>query len=247
MNLSDRWFIRPKPKPDARLRLFCFPHAGGGSVTFYPWQADISSEIELCPVALPGRETRLHEASCRQLCKLAEALADQIPPLLDRDFAFFGHSIGSWVSFELARTLRNREMPAPSALFVSGNYAPHLHVPPIRYDASDSDFIDELQRLFNGFPRELLDDPDYLELFLPAVRADIEMLMTYRFREGPPLDCNITAFGGMDDPWVGKEGIQAWATHTSKTFGLHMVPGDHFYINEARRRIIAVIGHSLSA
>jgi len=103
-----------------------------------------------------------------------------------------------------------------------------------------------MQALFSAVPEELLNDPDYLQLFLPAVRADVEMLMTYNFKDEPPLDCPITSFGGDADPWVGRDGIEAWQVHTSGNFRSHILPGDHFYINTARRRIMEVITRQLA-
>src|ERR1039458_7197841 len=104
----DPWISCRRPGPEARLRLFCFPYAGAGALIFRTWSDGLPADVEVCPVQLPGRGTRLMERPFTQLSLLIEALAQALVPFLDKPFAFFGHSLGALVSFELARRIRRQ-------------------------------------------------------------------------------------------------------------------------------------------
>ncbi len=84
----NSWIFASRPNPQARLRLFCFPHAGGGASFFRPWIGMLPPDIEVCPVQLPGRENRLKERPFNQFSPLISELAQALRPYLDRPFAF---------------------------------------------------------------------------------------------------------------------------------------------------------------
>src|SRR4051812_38568638 len=105
MALPDPWLPFTRPNPAARLRLFCFPFAGGGASAFRLWSQGLPLTVDVCPVQPPGRETRFREPAYTRLPPLVTALADALRPHFDRPFAFFGHSMGAIVAFELAREL----------------------------------------------------------------------------------------------------------------------------------------------
>ena len=126
----SKWITCPHPNPGARLRLFCLPFAGGGASAYRLWAADLPAWVEVCPIQLPGREDRYGEPAFTSLIGLSRAMSREVTPFLDRPFAFFGHSMGALVGFELARALRHSKAPAPLAMFLAAYPAPHL--PPAR-------------------------------------------------------------------------------------------------------------------
>lgn len=188
---------------------------------------------------LPGRGMRWNEPSYKRLVPLAQAIGEAIVPHLDRPFAFFGHSMGATVSFELTRYLRRWHKIEPVHLFVSGRPGPQIPEP-ITYNLPDSEFIQELI-LLNGTPKEVLGQPEVLKLTLPVVRADFEALQTYQYTEGPPLDCPITAFGGEEDKEVGRGYLEAWRELTSSRFKLYMLPGDYFFLHSHEERLLSIL------
>ena len=228
------WFTSPRPNPRALLRLFCFPYAGGGAAIYRVWPHSLPSEVEVCVTHLPGRGTRLREQPFTSLDALVEAAAEAIAPLLDKPFAFFGHSMGAMISFELARRLREQDRPQPAYLFISGRRAPHLpNHDPITYNLPEVELVRELRRL-NGTPREVLEHPELMELMIPLLRADFSVVETYVYRPGVPLDCPLTVFGGLEDSDVSREQLEAWREHITGKFALRMLPGDHFFLNDAQ-------------
>jgi medium-chain acyl-[acyl-carrier-protein] hydrolase len=242
---SDSWITRRKPSPQARLRLFCFPYAGGGVSIFRAWSDGLPADVEVCPVQLPGRGTRLMEPPFTRLSPLIEALTQALFPLLDKPFAFFGHSLGALVSFELARQLRRQYAVQPVRLFISADRAPQIpnRDPPI-HSLSEGEFLVELRRL-NGTPREVLEDEELRQIMLPLLRADFAVYETYGYRTEPPLNCPISAFGGLQDHRVNRGDLEAWRDQTSVSFSLRMFPGDHFFLNTTLPVLLRVLSQEL--
>lgn len=245
---DDGWIWRFGGAPDepARLRLFCFPFAGGAAQAFRDWPRALPGWVDTCAVQLPGRWTRRHEPPFRQMEALADAAAAALRPRLELPFALLGHSMGAVLAYEVARRLTGAGRP-PAGLLVSGCQAPHLPHPWSRlHRLPDDELVAEMSRSRGAIPAEVMAEPEMLALFLPVLRADVEALETYRHRQGPPLSCPVTAYGGRDDPTVTRDQLEAWREVTDGRFGLRIFPGQHFYINTARELFLAALLQQLS-
>ena len=238
------WFICSKPKPEALVRLFCFPYAGGNTTIYHKWPQELPTWVEVQAVQLPGHGSRLHEAPATNMHTLVEMLAQAILPYLDRPFAFFGHSMGAVIAFELARALRRRQQPEPFHLFVSGRRAPQLPADQVTYNLPEREFVEELRRL-NGTPSDVLEHEELMKLMMPILRADFELIQTHPYTPEPPLAYPISAFGGWEDHSVGREWLEAWREQTSDKFTVRMLLGDHFFLHTARPYILREIAKEL--
>jgi medium-chain acyl-[acyl-carrier-protein] hydrolase len=228
---NDLWIKRARQDPQTCFRLFCFPYAGGGASIFRTWPQRLPSDIEVCAIQLPGREDRFAEPPFDSLLSLIDVLADVLYPYMDFPFAFFGHSLGALISFELTRRLRRQKTPCPMQLFVSGHRAPQIPDPdPPIHQLPDAEFIEELGR-FNGTPKAVLENPELMEVFMPLLRSDIGLDETYVYDHEAPLDCPISAFGGLKDEEVSREELAGWHDQTRSEFHIQMFPGDHFFLN----------------
>jgi surfactin synthase thioesterase subunit/glycosyltransferase involved in cell wall biosynthesis len=239
------WFPAIDATGAAMLRLFCFPFAGAGTSAFRGWTGSLPVSIGVSPVRLPGRESRLAEVPFRHMEPLVRALAEAILPFVDRPFAFYGHSMGAAVAFELTRLLRKESRPIPAALFVSGARAPSFrlgHVPPA--DPPEEEFLRDLD-LLEGIPPEVRRNPDLLRVVMPALLADTALYRGYVYRAEPPLDCPIFAYGGAEDPNVRREHLDAWRNETTEGFSLRLFPGGHFFIDSARSEFLAALSEDL--
>lgn len=243
----DSWITCRKPSPQARLRLFCFPYAGGGVSIFRAWPEGLPAHVEVCPVQFPGRGTRLAEPPFTRLPSLVQALAEALCPFLDKPFAFFGHSLGALVSFELARQLRRSYAATPVRLFISADRAPQIprRDPPI-HSLPEREFLVELRRL-KGTPREVFEDEELMQVMIPVLRADFAAYETYGYTTEPPLDCPISAFGGLQDQRVRRGDLEAWRDQTSVFFSLRMFPGDHFFLNTTQAPLLGALSQELRA
>jgi surfactin synthase thioesterase subunit len=238
------WLHRQAPSSRARARLFCFSHAGGGSVMFRAWRERLSPEVDVCAVVLPGRERRRHEAPLRRMHEAVEPICEAIASAADLPFAFFGHSMGAALAYETAKRCRGGSVE-PQWLFVSGRRAPHL---PARrqpfYTLPDAEFLRVITAL-NGTPAEVLRDPDLLRVFMPCLRADFELIETYQAQPAVSLACPVSSFAGDADPEVNAVELAAWSRVTSGEFRSRMFKGDHFYLLGAHLELLARVKEDL--
>jgi medium-chain acyl-[acyl-carrier-protein] hydrolase len=241
--IESPWIDYARPNDGAAMRLFCLPHAGGGAGGYREWVAGLAPEIEVLPVQLPGRETRFFERPFTTMASLQEGLLEGLRPYLDKPFAFFGHSLGALIAFELIRNLRQEGL-APIHLFVSGYGAPHLpgKLPPMHHLA-DSQFVASLKDL-NTMPLAILENEELLTLLLPLLRADFAIYEQYQFQTGEPLACPITILGGKADTLVSPEMLSPWREHTTLPGKIHLFDGDHFYLHEEPTAVWQIIQQS---
>jgi medium-chain acyl-[acyl-carrier-protein] hydrolase len=196
---------------------------------------------------LPGRESRLREAPFIRMSDAVERVAEALERHLDLPFALFGHSMGAILCFELARLLRSRYGVGPIHLFVSARRAPQFSDPrPPLHRLPDARFIAEIDRRYNGLPREVLANTELMELLLPMLRADVQMIETYAYEPGFPLDCPITAFGGVEDSGLRIEDLEGWHAHTNSRFETKLFPGDHFFVQSVPKEVLGTISRSLN-
>jgi medium-chain acyl-[acyl-carrier-protein] hydrolase len=241
---QNPWATCLKARVSPRLRLFCFPYVGGGTAIFRGWGDVLPPDIEVWAAQLPGRERRFAEPPIPSIVQLAERAVAGLRPLLDVPYAFFGHSMGALLSFEMARRLRQRP---PVKLVVSAHSAPPLarEREQFRHRLSDAEFIEELKRL-DGTPAEVLENPELVELVMPMLRADFEAVETYAYAPEPPLACPTVAYGGREDVNVPAEHMEAWRELTTGPFRLHMFAGGHFYLNTHRNELLAELQRDLA-
>jgi len=231
-----RWFRRYAIGSGARRRLICFHHAGGGPSLFREWHQHVTPYNEVWAVAIPGRETRVAERPLYRLDTLAMALVDAMP--LDLPFAFFGHSLGGVMAFEVARQLHERKLALPQRLFVSACPAPQLcRREKSRATLSDTELLRVLES-FSATPKEILGHPEYLQMVLSVLRADFNLIDSYVAPEGSAFRLPITAYVGTSDIHVTPTRILAWERWALPGFSCRSFEGDHFYLNQQRTVLI---------
>jgi surfactin synthase thioesterase subunit len=228
----------------ARFRVFCLPYAGGGVSVYRSWGKKLAGDIDICPVQLPGRESRHSDPPFRDMGSLADAAYDALHPYLDVPFAFFGHSFGALIALELTR--RARHHAQLKRLFVSGRRAPHLREPrpPIAH-LPNTEFAAAVQARYGGIPQAVLEAQDLMDLLVPRLRADFEILESYESRPDDPVSCGISVFGGRHDV-LSDEELQAWRLHTTATMSVRMLSGGHLYLESHRAELLRAIADDLA-
>ncbi|MEU9316897.1 alpha/beta fold hydrolase [Streptomyces sp. NPDC048295] len=238
-------FRRFLPRPRARTRLYCFPHAGGAASTFHSWAHLFPETVELVAVQYPGRQDRYRDPMPDSIPELAEEIVRGIEMPLDRPTAFFGHSMGAMVAFEAARRLQPR-FPSPLAgLFVSACKAPAERTP--RGLSFDEDEIRAYLRALGGEGARKLDENEELwQLALPVISGDLRAVEKYGYTAGAPLTCPLIVMGGNRDPSVAPADLELWKDYAIRGAEVHMVDGGHFYFDESLPQVIGILAALLA-
>jgi medium-chain acyl-[acyl-carrier-protein] hydrolase len=243
---KSQWLPPRRANVNASIRLFCFPYAGGNESAYRHWQQRLPESIEVLPVLLPGRSTRMKEPPYSELLPLVHAASEALAAETQKPFAFFGHSMGGLIAFELARELHKRHGVQPVHLFISAKCSPRQRSEdPAVGQMADEELIQVLKR-YEGTPQELLNNPELMQLFLPIIRADMALCDSYVYEPGPPLKCPITIFGGLKDHMCPRRCLESWQAHTEGTFRLRMLPGGHFFINNWTDSVFEIIEKELN-
>ncbi len=236
----------PRKNKNPRLRLFCFPYSGANASLYYPWADVLPEAIEVCSLQYPGHGNRVAEPLTNRLSELVEQTISVLKPEINFPYAFFGHSLGALLVFELTRQLQSSGERLPDILIVSGHGAPQLpDRNPTLHILSDGDFMDKIVSL-GGMDAGVVENRELMDLILPALKTDFEVCETYKFKPGLKLNCPISAYGGLEDPYVTRDELAAWEQQTCRQFLVRMFPGNHFYLNSSRHLLLQTIARELS-
>lgn len=242
---TSSWFARLRPAGDATTRLFCLPHAGGGGATFRSWADVLPSEIDLCAVRLPGRESRLREPLMRTMDDVVTGVTAAMAELTDLPYALLGYCSGALTAFEVARVMQRLGQP-PMALFVCACPAPATVDRDTAVHQMPRPELAEHLRSLGIIPPTIIDDDGLFALFEPSLRADYEVFETQPHRPGAPLDVPVYVFGADRDPSTSEPTLLAWRTETNSDFGFRLFRGDHGFFDQQRQVIIRHITAELA-
>ena len=228
------------------LRLFCFPFAGASTSVFRPWMNWLPKGIELAAVQLPGRESRVRERCISDMDELAEQLVSALAPALKRPFAFFGHSMGALIAYEVLRRLEQRGHAPAELFFACGSPAPHTRLAPARRRVlSKEEIVADLHQL-GCVPAELLKNREILNLLLPMLQADFELYANYGWRNNGSLSCPIVSIRGEQDTYITAESQLGWKKHTNRQFTFHSMHGKHLFLLESPQAVVDLVNVYLS-
>lgn len=245
MNSQSNWLSCLQSFEHPLLRLFCFPYAGGTTQIFQHWAKGLHKQVEIYSLQLPGRGIRYKEPLCKSMSVLIENLLPEFLPLLDKPYALFGHSMGALVSFALLREVRRHKRPLPKHFFVSARQAPHLPNKESLHHLPNEEFVKKLQMRYNGIPQVILQEPDLLALFLNNLKSDFEIFEKWQYIPEEPFSIPISVFGGTSDREIQYSDLEAWKEHTTSKFAVHMINGDHFFIQSQQATLLSLLSQKI--
>lgn len=237
--VKSNWLLH-RLNPGSRMRLFCLPYAGGGASVYRSWPGSFPAGTEVCCIQLPGRENRLADPLFSSMDPLVEAMAEALVNAFDRPFALLGHSMGGLIAYELARHLQERYKVTPNHLFISACRAPERPDPIHWHVLNDEDLMAELREA-PGFPVEILEHAELMQVLLPIIRADSAVTETYVYRPAEPLHFPFTAFASEKDELISMADVEPWRKHTRAAFDLKLIDGHHLFIQQQAPQMIRVI------
>ena len=239
------WLSDYSPKADARLRLFCFHPAGSEAIIYRQWSPRLPADIEVCPVQLPGRGERLIEQPFHQFPDLIEGLSEALLPMLDKSYAFYGHSMGVSISFELAHYLQQKYTLKPACLLFGGLHPPHIAAQ-TQLMTFQEDFMESRLVGLSKLRQAAIKDNEFFKERKKIFKADIQLYQSYRHTEREPFDCPITAFGGLEDLFTTEQQLTQWRQYTTAEFKLVMLPGKHLFLKDSQDLLLQEISQQLS-
>jgi surfactin synthase thioesterase subunit len=228
------------------IKLFCLPFAGGNRYSYREFTAKAPSFLKVIPLEYPGRGNRVHEELVTRVEVLVEDLYAQVKNVLDqKEYAFYGHSMGGLLSYLLTRKITGQGHRPPLQLFITGTEGPSAPVKEEKkkHALDKQAFFAELKK-FAGIPEEILQDEDLLDFFEPILRADMEATETYVYTRQAPLEIPITVITGSEEDMEPEE-IRLWQHETSCQVDFRRMPGNHFFILDHSARLLEIITQKL--
>ncbi|GAA0422368.1 MAG: thioesterase II family protein [Bacillota bacterium] len=225
-----------------KIKLFCIPYAGGSATVYSKWKRLVSANIEIVEVELTGRGRRINEALIDNMDDMIEDIYTSIKDQLQEPYAIFGHSMGGLITYELCQRLKKESHQDPVHIFISGRKAPHIKNP--FYDYHDLPFDEFVKKIVNygGMEREIFENKELAEIFVPILRADFKLIETYEYSQSNHrLDYDFSIFHGNNDHTVQWNDIIQWDEIISGNSKYHRIPGGHFFINENTRQVTDIV------
>jgi surfactin synthase thioesterase subunit len=239
----SKYFWLPEPRPAARLRLYCFAHAGAGASTFGRWGSAAPRDIEIAAIQLPGREERMDEKPFRKLTEAARRVGEAIAEAGVRPVALFGHSAGGKLAAHVALGLQATAY-RPRHLFVSAGPVSVAREEWL-HQLDDTQFARAVAKEFGALPAEITTDPELWTLFEPPLRADLEALETDDIT-AMGLDIPVTVISGARDDVVESDELAGWKTCADRIV-YTTVDADHFSYRTSPGAYFDVITRQLFA
>ncbi|MDH0749399.1 alpha/beta fold hydrolase [Pseudomonas sp. GD03842] len=241
----SKWLMVVNSGRPIRTRLICFPHAGADPEQFRDWSDGLADHIELVTLRLPGHGSRLKEAPYDQWAPLLHDTFLALQPYLTEPHAFYGHSFGGRVAYEMARLAQAHYPGMTRRLFISGCRSPDSRQPlPYLHTLPKDDFIRALIAL-GVAPESMLHDKKLMRLFEPVMRSDLKLSELWSHCPDEGLDIPLTALYGSDDPIDTAPSMMNWREFTRREFELIEVRGNHHFLTSQRNRLLHIINTHL--
>ncbi|OAT81016.1 hypothetical protein A6P54_13565 [Bacillus sp. MKU004] len=232
------------------MKIFFLPYAGGSASVFYQWKKFIEAKglpIECIPIELAGRGRKFKEDLYQNFEDALKKLTVEIRNHIENDdgkpFSIFGHSLGGFLAFKIAKELETAGSTGPEWLFLSGVNPPHLLNTNAESSLSDTEFLEHVKKL-GGTSPSFFKSKELVELYTPILKSDFHLLETYSLEMGEVrTNSNIMAFSGEQDNLSNN--AELWKKYTRGKFTLTNFPGDHFFLNSSYKEMLQAMSKEI--
>ena len=213
------------------IQLICLPFSGGSGFAFQPLIDHFPKSWEILTLTYPGRGHRIVEPLTHTMEHLLEDSWQQIRKRLRPPYVLFGHSLGSTLAFLLAHKIKEERKTEPSHLILSGTDCPSVHNKKhFRYLFSKKDFKAKLHS-YGGISPEILSSDDAFNFFEPIIRADFQVVETWKYQKKMPLNIPATVITGTEENMTLEE-IATWQQEFKRLISFKKMKGNHFFLFE---------------
>ena len=260
------WIYDYHEKPEARMRLFCFPYGFGSASMYKEWQEMLGDRVDVCAIKIPGLDVeRMREMPAGDIDELMETMDKVIgDTLLDKPCATFGNSWGSLFSYRLANRLARDPRADLKLCIISGYTSPSLpntslmqildelkrigydHIPTDQ-ELRETNSLDEISRAFvSAWGQSVQSEESAVtgtKLTLSLIASAYRLIEHFHYDPKEKFTVPIVGFHGIDDYRVPLEDMNAWETVTSGGYSMFTVPGDHAFIekDQSEARVIELL------
>ncbi len=232
----------------SKIKLFCVPYAGSSAMVYSRWKKGLAEFIELHEIELPGRGKRFSDPFCNSIEEVVDDIISKIKDEIADgcQYAFFGHSMGTLIVYELTNRIKELYNSTPVHVFFSGRNSPDKRVEDkVVHTLPDDEFKNELNK-FGGIPEKVFENNELANIFIPILRADYKLIDTYNYNDVKKrLQSNITVLYGTNDAYI-KYDIGSWENFTTKQSKIIQFQGGHFFISDYMNEVIEIINNTLA-
>ena len=229
-----------------QIKLFCLGYAGASASFYNVWKKHLADFIDLRPVDLPGRGSRINEPFVTTMKQAVDDVYNTISGDLYEPYSIFGYSLGSWLTSELCSKIKLNGLKEPDHIFFAAKEPPHFKTKVDDYHKLPKEqFVNEIINN-GGTPKELLEDEDFIDYLLPTMRADYEILDNFIHKKNnSKFNSNITVLTGISDNIIDNENIDEWKNYTQGSYELVNYKDGHFFIHNYTKHITNLINQTL--
>lgn len=244
--MGNVWIVPLTSNSSAKLTLLLFPYAGGSASVFTKWVNYLPKSINISAVQYPGRWERFNEPFMTEFKPLVDSLSLAIIQEIKGPFILLGYSLGALVAFEISRRFETTKKNIPLLLIAVSRNSPNYKSPLAHiHKLKDTDFISEVQTRYGGIPKQVLQDPEMMQIFLPILRNDLRLFELYVYQETGLLGIPTTVCFGKEDTLISKDKIQLWDSVCKNPVDYRIFNGSHFFTETSGNEFFSTLNSIL--
>ncbi|CAF1148428.1 unnamed protein product [Adineta ricciae] len=233
-NKEHPWFEICHPRPSAEWQVFIFPAAGTAGSFYKDWDRNFP-EYEFSIIIYPGRAKRLGERLLTTIKEYLVQLHRELLPYITKPCIFIGHSVGTVISFALARHMieaRNKG-DLIKLLVEMSRGPPHIQDADKSFTImTDAELVENLKLMSDPKSRDAFDYKPFVDMLIPILRADAKLGDV--LIPSNPINIPIVVYSGEKEENLTEEFLNRWIelTTVKDLFRVRIFPGHHNFHSE---------------